>query len=83
MPDLVQRGDDAERIGMALPAAPSLNTDDIVAFAQDAELDGLGDSPLETSVDVILPIGFVEVRLALFEQERIDSAIEVRVLQDY
>lgn len=67
---------------MTLPAAPSLNTDDIVAFAQDTELDGLGDPPLETSVDVLLPIVFVEIRLRLFEQERIDSAIEVRVLRD-
>lgn len=67
---------------MTLPAAPSLNTDDIVAFAQDAELDGLGDPPFETSVDVFLPIVFVEIGLHLFEEERIDSAIEVRVLRD-
>lgn len=67
---------------MTLPAAPSLNTDDIVTFAQDAEVDGLGDPPFEASVDVFLPIVFVEIGLRLFEEERIDSAIEVRVLRD-
>lgn len=67
---------------MTLPTAPSLNTDHIVAFGQDAELDGLGDSPLETSVDVLLPIVLVEVGLGLFEEERIDAAIEVRILPD-
>lgn len=68
---------------MALSAAPSLNADDIVAFSQDAELDGLANSPLETSVDVLLPIVFIKLRFAPFEQERIDAAIQMRVLAGY
>lgn len=67
---------------MPLAATPSLNTDHIVASGQDAELDGLRDPPLETSVDIFLPVVLVKVGLILIEQERIDAAIQVRILPD-
>lgn len=67
---------------MTLPATPSLNTDDIVPFGQDTELDGLGDSPLETSVDVLLPIVFVEIGLGLLKKEWVDATIQMRILPD-
>lgn len=75
-------GDDTEGIGMTLPATPSLNTDDVVAIGQDTELDGLGDSPFETSVDVLLPIVFVEIGLGLLKKEWVDTTIQVRILPD-
>ena len=48
---------------MTLSTTPSLNADDHVAFIQNAEVDGLLDTPFQTTVDVLLPIGFVEVGL--------------------
>jgi len=46
---------------------PTLNTDDRVAFGEDVQLDAFLDTPLETVVDILLPVGLVEVRLALWE----------------
>lgn len=65
---------------MAFAAAPALNADDVVAFDQDAQLDGLGDTPLEAAVDVFLPVGLLEVGLLLGEEEGVDATVEVGVL---
>ena len=65
---------------MAHTAFPSLNTDHIVALREDTEGFGFGDTPLETLVDVFLPIYFGEVRLGFGKEERVDAAVEVRVL---
>jgi hypothetical protein len=60
---------------------PALNTDDRVAFGEDVQLDAFLDTPLEAVVHILLPVGLVEVRLALWEQEWIDAAVEVGVLR--
>lgn len=77
---ILLRRHDAKRVGMAFAAAPALNADDVVAFDQDAQLDGLGDTPLEAAVDVFLPVGLLEVGLLLGEEEGVDATVEVRVL---
>lgn len=64
---------------MALAASPSLNTHNAVALAEDAELDGLSNTPFETPVDILLPVHTTEVGLWLREQERVDSSIKVGV----
>ena len=64
---------------MAHAAAPALDTDNAVAFAEDAEFGGLADAPLETAVDVFLPVGAAEVRFGLGEAEGVDAAVEVGV----
>ena len=66
---------------MAHPTTPALNTNHLIAFAQDLQLDGLLDTPLETVVNILLPILFIEVWLPLWEKERIDATVEVGVLQ--
>jgi len=65
---------------MAFATAPALNADDVVAFVEDAQLDGLGNTPLEAAVDVFLPVGLLEVGLVLGEEEGVDAAVEVGVL---
>jgi len=65
---------------MAFATAPALDADDVVAFVQNAELDGLGDTPLEAAVDIFLPVGLLPVRLLLGEEEGVDAAVEVGVL---
>lgn len=65
---------------MAFASTPALYAYHEIAFAKDAEFDGLQDSPFETFVNVLLPISVVEVRLSLWEQERVDSAVKMGIL---
>lgn len=73
-------GDHTDGVGVALAAAPALDTDDVVALVDDAELETVRDGPLETAVNVLLPDLDVEVGLPLGEEERPDSAVKVGVL---
>lgn len=65
---------------MALAATPALNTDDVIALADDTKLDTVRDGPLETAVDILLPALEVEVGLLLGEQERPYAAIQMGIL---
>jgi hypothetical protein len=58
-----------------------LNADDNVTFAQDVQLDGFRDPPLDTLVDVILPDGLAKVRLLLGDEEGVDASVEMGVLR--
>jgi len=40
---------------VAHTASPSLDADDWVALGENTELDGVGDTPDKTAVDVLLP----------------------------
>lgn len=66
---------------MALASAPTLDTDNVVSLVDDTELDTVGDSPLETAVNVLLPDLDVEVGLVLGEEEGPDTTVEVRILR--
>lgn len=72
----------AERVGVTHAASPALHADDGIALAEDTELDGIHDAPLETAVDILLPWLRVEVWLCLVEVERVDAAVQVRVLPE-
>lgn len=65
---------------MPLATAPALDTDHVVAPAQDAKLDGFANPPLEAAIDILLPIILAEVGLLLWEDEGIDTAIQVGIL---
>jgi hypothetical protein len=69
----------ADCVGVALTTAPALNTDDGLALLENTQLDGLADTPLETTVDILLPVGATEVRLGLREMEGIHATVQVRV----
>lgn len=66
---------------MSHSTSPSLNADDGVALADNFQLHGVGETPLEASVDVFLPDLDVEVGLLLGEVERVNSTVEVGVLK--
>lgn len=72
---------DTDGVGVTHAAPPALDADDVVAFVEDAEADGLLDAPLETAVDVFLPDCRAEVGLLLGEEEWIHAAVEVGVLR--
>lgn len=58
---------------------PSLNANDWVALVEDAQLDGLGDTPLQTLVDILLPRSLVEVGLGFREHEWVYTAVQMAV----
>jgi hypothetical protein len=65
---------------MPLTASPPLDADDHFTLFQDAEIDGLLDTPLQATVDILLPVSFVEIGLLLGEEEWIDTAVQMRIL---
>lgn len=65
---------------MPLATAPALNADDVIAPAQDAEFNGFADPPLEAAIDILLPIILAEVGLLLWEDEGIDTTIQMGIL---
>lgn len=72
--------DHTDGVGVAHTAAPSLDTDNVVTLVDDAELEGVVDTPLETAVNILLPDLDVEVGLLLGEEEGPDTTVQVRVL---
>lgn len=72
--------DDAKGIGVPLATAPALNADDVIPPAQNAEFNGFADPPLEAAIDILLPIILAEVGLLLWEDEGIDTTIQMGIL---
>lgn len=68
-------------VGVAHTATPSLDADNRVALVDDSELETVVDTPLEATVDILLPDLDVEVGLALGEVERPNTAVQVGVLE--
>ena len=67
---------------MAHSSSPALDTDHRIALVKDTELDGVHDTPLQTTVNVFLPWSGVEVRLLLGEIEWVYATIQVRILPE-
>lgn len=70
---------DAEGVGVTHTTSPSLHADDGVTLGQDAELDGIANTPLETLVDILLPWGGPEVGLLLVVVEWPHTTVKVGV----
>ena len=64
---------------MTHTTTPALKTNDTVAFAEDTELDGLVDTPLQALVNILLPVGRLEIRLCLLEPEWVDTTVEMSI----
>ena len=71
---------DAKGVGVTHTTSPSLYTNYSVTLGQDTKLDGTHDTPLETTVDILLPWAGLEVGLLLREVEWPDATVKVRVL---
>ena len=67
-------------VGVALPAAPALDADNVVGLVDDAELETVVDTPLEAAVHVLLPDLDIEVGLRFGECEGPDATVQVRIL---
>jgi hypothetical protein len=65
---------------VALASPPTLDADNVVALVDDTELKTVRDTPLETTVNILLPDLDVEVGLLLGEEEGPNTTVEVRVL---
>jgi len=66
-------------VRVALPAPPSLNTNNHVILAQHAQIDRALDPPLQTPIDVFLPINAFVIGFLLWEEERVDAPVKVGV----
>jgi len=63
-------------------SSPSLYTDYRLALTENAEVDGVLDTPLDTLVNIFLPWVLLEVGLLLGEVEGVDATVEVRILHN-
>ena len=70
-------GDNTNGIGVSLSSAPALNTDDHISFLENTQIDGFLDTPLESAVDIFLPVRFLKVWLVLWEQEWVYTAVQM------
>jgi len=57
----------ADSVGVTHTTPPSLHAHNLVALSENAEIDGVLDTPLEATVDVLLPWRRLEVGLLLRE----------------
>lgn len=68
---------DPQGVRVSHAAAPALDDNDRVILVEEVQLHRLRDAPLDTLVDVLLPVDLGEVGLRLREQEGVDAAIQV------
>lgn len=64
---------------MAHTTAPSLDTDDAGTLLDNTKLDAVVNTPLQATVDILLPDLDVEVRLDFGEEEGVDTTVQVRI----
>jgi len=65
---------------VAHTASPALYTDNRLALTENAEVDGVLDTPLNTLVNIFLPWVRLEVGLLFGKVEGVDAAVEVGIL---
>jgi hypothetical protein len=70
----------SEGVGVTHSPSPALHTDDGVTLAKNTELDGIHDTPFQTTVNILLPGGILEVWLLFREVEGVYAAVQVGVL---
>ena len=75
------RRNHSDSIGVPLAASPALNTHYLIPLVQNAKLDSILDSPLEATINVLLPVCLLEVRFLSWVKEGIHAPIKVRVLK--
>lgn len=71
------RGDNAECVGVSHSSPPALYANNWISLAENTELDGVHDSPLQTAVNILLPWLRLEIGLLLGEVEWVNAAVQV------
>ncbi len=70
--------ENADGVGATALCPPSLQCDDNVALLNDAEVERLSETVLDTVVDVLLPLGIV-LGAGVGVEERVAAAVQVHV----
>lgn len=71
--------DNPQGVGVTHAALPALDNDDSIVVRQDTKLQRLGHCPLDTPVNILLPVDLGEIGLLLGEVEGIHATIQVSV----
>lgn len=74
------RRHNTKSIGVAHTASPSLHTNNSVTTLENSKLHSVGNAPLETAVDILLPRHFIEVWFLFVEGEWVHSTVQMGVL---
>lgn len=61
------------------PYLPALHNDNGLTLAEDAEVDGVGETPLDATINVLLPVDLAKVGLGLGEEEWVDATIKMGI----
>jgi hypothetical protein len=62
---------DTDRVGVAHATLPALDNDNGVAFAHHVQVDGVGETPLDTAVDVLLPVLQQDISVTVHERRTV------------
>jgi hypothetical protein len=73
--------DDTHCVSVTFTSTPALDTNHGVSVAENAEPHGFSDAPFQTAIDIFLPGMLIEVGLFFREDERVDSTVQMRILQ--
>lgn len=71
--------DDPQGVGVTHTTLPALDNDNGVVLGQDVQLHGLGNTPLDTAVDILLPVNLGEIGLRLVEVEGVHATVQMAV----
>lgn len=71
--------DNPQGVGVTHATLPALDNDDSVVAGQNTKIQRLGHTPLDTPVNILLPVDLGKIGLFLWEVERIHTAIQVSV----
>lgn len=69
--------DNTKGVGVTHTTLPALDNDDGVAGGQDVKLESVVDSPLDSAINILLPVDLSEVGLLLGEQEGVDTTVQM------
>lgn len=64
---------------MAHSTSPPLDADDAVALLHHSQLDGFSNTPLQALVNILLPVGAVEVWFTLWKAEWVHATVEMGI----
>lgn len=67
------------RVGVTHATLPALDNHNALALRENAQLESLGNTPLNSAVDILLPVDLGEVWLLLGEEEWVDTTIQVSI----
>ena len=68
---------DTEGVGVTHTTLPALNNDNSLTFLENVEGNGVAESPLDTAINILLPVDLAKVGLGLGEKEGVDTTVKM------